>query len=386
MRFLIRSGGASPLYSPTLGRMPRGAARGTARIPDAVVLRIMAGLPAFVACLFFAIPGQADEIEPEPTPIEEPAPKAEPEPEPKPEPVVASEKEASEPSWIPSIEVGLETFDYNVETTVVNQINSPSWDGTQNEAERQTMFRFGGELMGPMFENLPGRPRLFAKGGVQIRLFSSDDIFRNGVSIEELQRVNVPPDELQPERDMARYIRSGYNGLILPGEFSGQGAAVNARFQDPSWYAGLGVAFSVPIGINRLLYVKPSVQYSRERIFLSAALTTVDEPVPRLDPSPCGTKAAFPPCIREFFAHRSGDNAWITDHSVGAGLEVSLVPFRTARPIRVSLYAEARFMWLVSGSTTRLADSDGVATYSITRDDFGIKGGGGLRFSWMGFD
>jgi hypothetical protein len=43
-------------------------------------------------------------------------------------------------------------------------------------------------------------------------------------------------------------------------------------------------------------------------------------------------------------------------------------------------------MWLVSDSTTRLADTNGVATYSITRDDFGIKGGGGLRFSWMGFD
>jgi hypothetical protein len=269
---------------------------------------------------------------------------------------------------------------------VVNQINSPSWDGTQKEAERQTMFRFGGELMGPMFENLPGSPRLFAKGGVQVRLFSSDDIFRNGASIEELQRVGLSIDERQPERDMARYIRSGYNGLILPGEFSGQGAGVSARFEDPSWYAGLGVAFSVPIGINWLLYVKPSVQYSMEEIFRSAALTTVDEPVPKLDFFPCGTKAADPPCSREFFVHRSSDNISITDHSVGAGLEVSLVLFRTARPIRVSLYAEARFMWLVSGSTTRLADTDGVATYSITRDDFGIKGGGGLRFSWVGFD
>jgi opacity protein-like surface antigen len=46
---------------------------------------------AFVACLFFAISAQADEIEPEPepAPIAEPAPKADPEPklEPKPEPV-----------------------------------------------------------------------------------------------------------------------------------------------------------------------------------------------------------------------------------------------------------------------------------------------------------
>jgi hypothetical protein len=41
---------------------------------------------------------------------------------------------------------------------------------------------------------------------------------------------------------------------------------------------------------------------------------------------------------------------------------------------------------LVSGSTTTFADPAGVATYSVTRDDFGVKGGGGLRFSWVGFD
>ena len=65
---------------------------------------------------------------------------------------------------------------------------------------------------------------------------------------------------------------------------------------------------------------------------------------------------------------------------------MALTLFRSARPIRVSLYAEARFMWLLSDSTTTFADPLGVATYSVVRDDFGIKGGGGLRFSWVGFD
>jgi hypothetical protein len=27
-----------------------------------------------------------------------------------------------------------------------------------------------------------------------------------------------------------------------------------------------------------------------------------------------------------------------------------------------------------------------IANYSVVRDDFGIRGGGGLRFSWVGFD
>jgi hypothetical protein len=141
----------------------------------------------------------------------------------------------------------------------------------------------------------------------------------------------------------------------------------------------------VPIATNLLLYIKPSVQYSMEKIDLPAGLTTVDEPVPRVDPIPCGTSRPDP-CIREFIIHESRTTASTTDHSVGMGLEVAVVPFRSARPIRVSLYAEARFLWLVSDSTTTFADPNGIATYSVTRDDFGIKGGGGLRFSWVGFD
>jgi len=333
---------------------------------------------AIISLSWFAQSTSADEIEPDSVYEPEPTPEPEPEPDPEPDPPPPDEaaRDLPEPSWIPSIDIGLETFDYNVDTTVVNQINSPSWDGTQKEAGRQTMFRIGGELMGPMFENLPGRPRLFAKGGLQVRLFSSDEIFGVGHPI-------VP---LQPERGLIQHNTNGLPAFDLPSYFEGQGSAVTGRFQDPSWYAGLGVAFSVPFGINWLLYIKPSAQYSMEKIDLSGILTTVDEPIPMVDPFPCGARADEPPCIREFFIHRSRARVTATDHSVGAGLEVAVVPFRSVRPIRVSLYAEARFLWLVSDDTTEFADPGGVASYSVVRDDFNIKGGGGLRFSWVGFD
>ncbi len=335
-----------------------------------------------IAFAGFARSAEADEIEPgdshgsEPRPVPEPAgePDSDQPPAPRPAPVVDA---LAEPGWIPSIEMGLETFDYNVDTMVVNQINPPAWAGSQKEADRQTMFRVGAELMGPMFEDLPGRPRLFAQGGVQIRLFSSDEIFVDGDP-------NVP---LEPERNVGQYQTNGFPALNLPGDFVGQGSLIDSRFRDPSWYAGLGVAFSVPIGTKMLLYVKPSVQYSMEKIDLSGMFTTVDEPVPMVDPDPCGVGPSNPPpCIREFFIYRSSSDASVTDHSVGAGIEVALALARSARPIRVSLYAEARFLWLVSGSTTTFADPGGVATYVVTRDDFGIKGGGGVRFSWVGFD
>jgi len=368
MVFPVRSSGG--VSSNLLGcrRAPRGA--------DAVALRTLAGLAALVALLLFAVPALADEIEPEP----EPAPLAEPEPaplaDPEPEPVEVVEDEGPrEPRWIPSIETGFETFDYNVDTTVTNFINPPKWQGTQKEAERQLMYRIGGELMGPEFESLPGRPRLFVKGGAQFQMFSSDKIFGDGDAFVDIQ----------PERALTTYLSNGVGIFDYPDDFEGQGSEISARFHNPSWYAGLGVAFGVPIATELLLYIKPSIQYSMEKIDLPSGLTTVDEPVPRVDPVPCGLPPNAP-CIREFFAHKSRATATATDHSVGAGLEVALALFRSARPIRVSLYAEARFLWLVSDDTTEFADSNGVAAYSVVRDDFNIKGGGGLRFSWVGFD
>ena len=86
----------------------------------------MACFAALVALLFFAIPAQADEIEPESEPAPQAEPEAEPEPEPEAEPepvpdvVSEEEEEFSEPAWIPSLDVGFEGFSYDVDTTIVN--------------------------------------------------------------------------------------------------------------------------------------------------------------------------------------------------------------------------------------------------------------------------
>jgi Outer membrane protein beta-barrel domain len=337
---------------------------------DAVVLRTLAGFAAFVACLFFAIPAQADEIEVEPAPIvvSEPEPEPKPEPEPERESVVTSEEDLPEPSWIPSIDIGFETFDYNADTTVRNFVNPPAWEGIQHEAERQLMFRIGGELMGPAFEDLPGRPRLFVQGGVQVRTFSSDTIYQTA----------DPDIEHEPETDVGEYYLFGNTqGFDLPATFAGQGGEVLETIQDPSWYAAFGVAFSVPIADNLLLQIKPSLAYSYEEIDFSGRLATVNEPNPGTDP-PDGTPT------RTFEVWRSTAGGSTEDHSLGIGLEVDLALFRNVRPVRVSLYAESRFMWLVSGSTTTFGDS--VASFSVDRDNLGIKGGGGVRFSWVGFE
>jgi hypothetical protein len=369
-------------YSPMFRRAPRGAAGGI----RAAVLRAMAGFAALVALLLFAIPAQSDEIEPEP----EPALQAEPEPEPalqaEPEPesvrdVVSDEEESSEPAWIPSLDFGFEGFRYDVDTTILNldnpDLDDPkSWSDAQGGSVHQLVIRIGGELMGPMFEDLPGRPRLFVQGGAGFSMFSGEDVFE----------VGKPDVAYQPEDGIAKYYEVGAGDNDYPFEFKGQGSWFNANFQDPSWYAGLGIAFSLPTSGELLYYIKPSVQYSVQEIDFTGRWTAVEETSPpgTVDPVPyCGTRPNLPPCVRTFEIHESDAKLSTTDHSVGPGLEVA-VGFLSTRPIRISLFGQVRALWLVSGTTNSY--TDGVASYRIERDGFVFKGGAGIRLSWVGFD
>jgi len=344
----------------------------------------MAGFAVLVALLFFAIPVQADEIEPEPEPAPQVEPEPEPDPEPEPVPDVVSEEEAfSEPAWIPSIEVGFEAFGYDVDTTIVDLVGDSRHTETQPESPSQLVLRIGGELMGPMFEDLPGRPRLFVQGGVGFR-----------TSSEEIFQVGFPDTRNEPEGGIERYHFSGDDGRDLPFDFAGQGAELDAQLVDPLWYAGLGIAFSIPTSGGMVFYLKPSVQYSAEKIDFTGNMTTVEETSPpgTVDPDPCGPffdtddpPFVAPPCNRTFEARRSSANFSTTDHSIGPGLEVAMA-FRSIRPIRISVFAQVRALWLVSGTTTSFTDPDGVASYRVERDDLVFRGGAGVRFSWVGFD
>jgi len=60
--------------------------------------------------------------------------------------------------------------------------------------------------------------------------------------------------------------------------------------------------------------------------------------------------------------------------------------FRSTRPVRISVFGQVQGLWLVSDRTNSFTDSDGIASYSVVREDFIFRGGAGIRFSWVGFD
>ncbi len=277
------------------------------------------------------------------------------------------DREGKEPRWIPSINLGFGAFEYKANSAVENRINRPAHAGKQSSSISQFNFQLGAELMGPMFEGLPGRPRRFVQGGARYNPVSSDEIFRLG-------DIGTPEDAIESFQDrLARSRRIGCETnpdltcpTAEPGEFSGQGSEIQADLSNPSWYASFGVAFNLPLSRDWLFQIKPSVAYTRETFDLTGKLTTVTEPAPEI-----------------FEVHRSVAHESSTDHSLGPGLELALMMLRSNRPITVSLYVDTRFMWLISDSTTTF--SDPAASYSVSRDDFTIRGGAGLRFNWMGF-
>jgi hypothetical protein len=299
--------------------------------------------------------------------------------------VVPEEEEFSEPAWIPSIDVGFEGFRYDVDTTILNLMNPDlddpqSWSDAQGGSVNQLVIRIGAELMGPMFEDLPGRPRLFVQGGAGFSMFSGEDVFK----------LSEPNVAFEPEDGIAKYYTNGPQGQDFPFDFKGQGSWFNAKFQNPSWYAGLGIAFSLPTSGELLFYIKPSVQYSVHEIDFTGRWTAVEDTSPpgTVDPPwPCDDPNApdctFGPFVRTFEIHESNAKLSTTDHSVGPGLEVAMA-FRSTRPIRISLFGQVRALWLVSGTTNSFTDGD--ASYRIERDGLVFKGGAGVRLSWVGFD
>ena len=223
---------------------------------------------------------------------------------------------------------------------------------------------------------------------MQLTSFSSDEVFLNG---DRANPFTVPNGIDSFNKRLASAQRRGCETnpnvgcpTEVPSFFKGQGSDIVSDFQNPSWFAAFGVAFHAPLFENLLLQIKPSVVYNAEKTDLSGGITTVIE----LDSPPNE--------VDQFRVIRGDAGTSITYHSLGAGLEVGLVLFRDVRPVRTTIFLDARIMWLLSNPTTSWSDDtvwfdsadarhEHVGSYSVTRDDMTIRAGGGVRFSWMGF-
>jgi hypothetical protein len=322
-------------------------------------------------------------------------------------------EQVQEPNWIPSINVGFDIFEYDVDAFIKDDATiplvegeSPTWDGVDSNSLTEIVFRVGGELMGPSLDSIPGRPRLFIEGGMHLMAFQDRGIM-------EVGRVGSPETATggidQFQKQLTNRLRDpdgpGPRGPCVfddpdppmpiqpcptaeAEQFTDQGSLIDGEFDDLSWYAGFGVAFHIPVSENVLLQFKPSVVYNVEKIDFTGKIVTVNEiPVPDGSTDPLDRE--------QFEVLRGSGTKSNTYHSLGMGLELGMVLFPDARPVRTTVFLHSRFMWLLSNPTSSwTTPTDGTftnpeglaeASYSVTRDDFTIRGGFGVRFSWMGY-
>lgn len=114
---------------------------------------------------------------------------------------------------------------------------------------------------------------------------------------------------------------------------------------------------------------------------IEGRLTTVT-----LDQFILATPPRSAPPIVDFTTHRSRPGAKNqVAHHLGPRLEIALLLSPEARPIRTTLFANASYLWMLSERTTQLMDGPGVARFTARRPAANLRGGMGVRFSWVGW-
>lgn len=294
-------------------------------------------------------------------------------------------KDLVDPIWIPGINAGFEVFDSRMDYSVENLVNGPFLTTSGDSSIREFLFTIGGELAGPALTPIPGRPRLVVGGGIGIPVASPEALIdvgdsNNPANPEQdidayINRLRVPILRRCFERDPVNCPVPVVQPTATDRGFRGQGTDLRASLDNITWQGDLGIRFEVPFLSEMMLQIQPGVTYRGERVKFEGRLTTVtlDELI-----------FANPPTT-DFTIHRSRPPAKNeVAHHIGPRLELALVLSKAARPIRTTFFAHASYLWILSERTTQLMDVSGVARYTARRRGANLRGGVGVRLSWIG--
>jgi hypothetical protein len=164
------------------------------------------------------------------------------------------------------------------------------------------------ELMTPGVTVLPGRPRLFLHGDLDVNFSQTYDLAKDGNPGDFV--IDVPD----------------------PGErvVLGQGTVLQAHVADLALSAGLGVALTLDI-FERRVRIKPSFEWLREKVILVGELR-------RLIKNPIGPLPLELTDFRQILLNAKKTKVF---NGIGGGLEIE-VDSKRAGPIVVSTFMGAR--------------------------------------------
>jgi len=261
----------------------------------------------------------------------------------------------SEPSWIPYLGAQFDSGDENAGANMATTVGA---DARGTNSFDNSRLRFSAGLLTPSLSKTPSKPRFFLEGGVDVHTSGSErtlDVGEIGDPERAISRIPPPrPPRPSPDRQ--------------PEDVDGQGRFIRQEYIGPAWAAAIGVAFELPApwddGSVRL---KPLVAYEGTRVRIEGRLTHVLEPTPEVFT-----------VVRAY-----GRKNPTTDHRVGIGGELELV-FYQGNTLEISAFGNVRYLWVVSGRSTLIADPSGIASFSWRQDANVLRGGLGVRVGWTG--
>jgi hypothetical protein len=265
------------------------------------------------------------------------------------------------------------------------------------------------QLMTPAIQVIPGRPRFFLLGEIQLLFPPTRDIAKEG----DPSSVRLPDTRTELQATPA---------LTL----NGVGSSTTSEIQTLSWGAGVGVAF--PFGFRgRRLWLKPSAAWTRYEIDVEGVVVAglKDDPVPGTYPrselgppdpliQPTTDWPFWGSQVREVNLSGSGSKTY---DGIGPGLELEMIAGRFGQ-IGVSLFVNANayrilgdrevafsarddtlpalpYVWAPSdpgpprvseipGNPNGLPADTYTASWSFEVDPWLFRAGVGVRFHWFG--
>jgi hypothetical protein len=257
--------------------------------------------------------------------------------------------------WIPSLNIGVTDVHHESAHGFID--SNVGFSRGYSESGDVTLLRLGVELLSPRYEGLFGKPYFFGRAGIQLaptRLVANSGNLTGGGD---------------PQQDVDDYLDDRANIPATPkrdaDSFSNQGSDISARYVNPAFYLGLGVAFPLPLESIEIR-LRPSLEYMGEGIRVQGRLNAVEEPAPDV-----------------FNVSMIEETDFQIYHALGLGFELEMF-LKTEGRMTVSLFAQSRFLWSVGSRDVKFGDNAGVVSFSYHRQRSSLRGGVGVRLGWQG--
>jgi hypothetical protein len=269
--------------------------------------------------------------------------------------------------WVPSFALLAGANAQNAEGFLeTSDVLGPSWptaepkilpEAPRSESTRM-MTPFVGasmELMTPAWASLPGRPRAHARVDVNYAFGP---------------KYNIPMIG-----DPGTFTTSPSVTSVTEGKIQGQGGKTTALVKPLLITAGAGFAVTLKAW-DRVLRIKPSVEYVREEIKLSGVVRRA------VAQGPSAPSSVDPPYFRHITLTGRDTKVY---HGLGPGLELEL-DTRRAGPFVLSLFLGAKaWAFLDDDKQVVFAENEWGewALFELQKDRWAFGGNIGLRFRWV---